>query len=287
MTETLTVGPAGAFRLPSQAVAAAHPGDTVRIAPGRYVDCTIIAQDHLTLEGEGPEVVLADRSCAGKGILVITGHDVTVRNLSLRGARVPDRNGAGIRAEGGDLQIDSVRFVDNENGVLTAPGITASIRITGSDFVGNGGCAPDCAHGVYAGAIGLLRIERSRFAATRMGHHIKSRAARTEILDCDIAEGADGTASYLVDIPNGGAVLIEGNRMQKGRHSDNPGAAIMIGAEGVRHATPSPVIRANLFANDQARSTVFVVNRSEAPALLEGNVLTGLVRPLAGPGTVR
>jgi hypothetical protein len=120
-----------------------------------------------------------------------------------------------------------------------------------------------------------------------MGHHIKSRAARTEILDCDIADGAAGTASYLIDIPNGGAVLIEGNRMRKGRHSANPGAAIVIGAEGVRHATPSPAVRGNRFGNDQDRATVFVVNRSETPALLERNVLEGQVHPLTGPGTVR
>jgi hypothetical protein len=284
---TLLVGPTAPFRLPSQAVAAARSGDTIRIAAGYYSDCAVITQDGLTLEGAEGEAVLASKSCEDKGILVIAGRNVTVRNLTLRGARVPARNGAGIRAEGGNLRVEAARFIDNENGLLSAPDAAAEIHVIGSAFIGNGRCDPVCAHGLYVGAIGRLRIERSRFRDTHVGHHIKSRALRTEIVDCDIADGPDGTASYLIDIPNGGAVLVDSNRRRKGRRSDNPADAIMIGAEGVTNPTPSLIFRNNRFFNEQDRSTVFVNNRTATPALLQGNDLSGPVQPLSGLGTVR
>lgn len=285
--KVLEVGAGAAYALPSQAVAAAQAGDTIRIAPGRYVDCAVIHQDRLTIEGTGPDVVLADKACAGKAILVIAGRDVTVRNLTLRGARVPDRNGAGIRAEGGALTVEDTHFVDNENGLMTAGGPAMRVRIAGGSFVGNGRCDPVCAHGIYAGHIALLRVERTRFAETRVGHHIKSRAARTEILNAEIGGGTEDTASYLIDIPNGGGVLIQGNELRKSARSANPGIAISIGAEGATNATDSIVVRDNRFANLQARPVVFVVNRTPVAARLEGNRFTGVVIPLDGPGTTR
>ena len=46
---------------------------------------------------------------------------ITIRNLTLTRARVADFNGAGIRAEGGDLTIEHVRFIDDQDGILAAP----------------------------------------------------------------------------------------------------------------------------------------------------------------------
>lgn len=283
----LDVGPGKLWSLPGPAAAQAHPGDVIRIAPGVYADCMVITADRVTIEGTGPDVVLADRTCQGKGILVISGRDVIVRGLTLRGARVPDRNGAGIRAQGGNLTVENTRFLDNENGILSGSMPAASIHIRDSTFIGNGRCDPVCAHGLYAGQIGLLRIERSRFLETRAGHHIKSRATRTEIVDSDIADGPNGTASYLVDIPNGGDVLIERTRLSKGPHSGNATAAIMIGAEGATIPTLYLRVRGNHFENAMGREVGFVVNRTRTLATLERNRLSGPVRALEGPGTVR
>ena len=143
------------------------------------------------------------------------------------------------------------------------------------------------AHGIYAGHAGLLRIERSRFLNQIVGHHIKSRAARTEVTGCDIADGPTGTSSFLIDIPNGGAVLIENNKLSKGPLASNKTVTIMIGAEGDTNATGAIVVRDNHFDNEQGRFTVFVRNLAAAPALLSGNVLTGSVKSLEGEGTVR
>src|SRR5271165_5489748 len=206
----ISAGTGEEFPVPSAAIAAARPGDTVHIAPGRYFDCAFIPQDRVTIEGDGPGTILTDKTCGGKALLVIDGKDVTIRNLTLQRARVPDGNGAGIRAEGGNLTVENVNFINNQDGILAADSPQATIRIIGSDFTDNGSCqnGGGCAHGVYVNALALLRIERSKFFETREGHHIKSKARRTEIVGNTIADGPEGTSSYLIDIPVGGNILI-------------------------------------------------------------------------------
>ena len=55
--------------------------------------------------------MLTDKTCQGKALLVIDGNNDAVRNLTLERARVPDGNGAGIRAEGGNLTVSGVAFI--------------------------------------------------------------------------------------------------------------------------------------------------------------------------------
>jgi len=284
----LDVGPGQKFARPSEAIAKARDGDTVRVAAGEYEDCASIKQNRLTLEGPADaSAVMKNKSCAGKAILVIDGNDVTVRGLTLANAKVPDKNGAGIRAEGGALLVENTKFLRNENGLMSANDANISIRIVDSTFTGNGACQPTCAHGIYAGHIKFLRVEHSKFLEQHEGHHIKSRAARTEVVGCDIQDGPAGNSSYLIEIPNGGAALIEKNQMSKGRMSSNGGTAISIGAEGDINPPGPIVVRDNTFVNAQDRPTVFVRNFAATPAMLSGNVLTGAVTPLSGPGTVR
>ena len=84
----LDVGPGRVFHTPSAAAAAARQGDVIRIAPGLYEDCAVWRADGLIIEGEDAErVVIGNRTCLGKGVFVIAGNDVTVRGVTLRGAR--------------------------------------------------------------------------------------------------------------------------------------------------------------------------------------------------------
>jgi hypothetical protein len=108
----------------------------------------------------------------------------------------------------------------------------------------------------------------------------------TVLIDNDITDGTDGDSSYLVDIPNGGNLVMRGNRMQKGARSSNTGTAVSIGAEGVKNPTQELVIRDNRFASDLPEPTVFVRNLTTTPAVLSGNHFQGRVTPLVGPGTV-
>ena len=282
---TLEVGPGKQFAQPSQAAAAAQDGDRVVIAPGRYFDCAVWRKNDLTVEGvSAQDTVITDRTCQGKALFVILGSNVIVRNLTLTRARVPDGNGAGIRAEGRNLTVERVRFIDNQEGILAADQPQGTIIVRDSEFVRNGTCEKACAHGIYVNRLALLRIERSTFRETRQGHHVKSRAFRTELVGCDIGDGPDGTASYLVDVPNGGAVIIQSNRLEKGPKSENHSAAISIGAEGVDRPTPEIRVEGNQFIADGAYATVFVVNLTATPAMLRGNHLRGRVSPLRGDG---
>ena len=284
--KVLEVGSDKQYKQPSEAIAAASNGDDVKIYPGQYFDCSIVGVDNLTIEGVGPDAVLTDKPCGGKALLVIDSNKVTVRNLTLQRARVPDHNGAGIRAEGGDLTIENSRFLNNENGILSADNPNATIRITGSTFIGNGRCIGACSHGVYIGHVKLLHIDHTKFYNTHEGHNVKSRARRTEVVDCDIGDGPDGTSSYLIEAPNGGSLVVERNKLEKGQHTGNQGNTIMIGSEGVDQPTDEITIHDNSFTNDQGRGTLFVTNRTATEADLRGNKFTGQVTPLEGDGKV-
>jgi hypothetical protein len=274
---------------PGQAIAQARPGETILISPGVYHDCAVEHANHVTIAGAGPGVVFSGKTCAGKAILVIDGDDVTVRNLTLEHARVAAHNGAGVRAEGGNLTVDHVRFLDNEDGILSAPNPRAVIRIRDSDFEGNGKCEGDCAHGIYIGRIAELDMTNSQFFDQHIGHHIKSRALKTVLIGNTIRDGPRGTASYEVDIPSGGSLIMQDNTLEKGPRSDNPGSTVILGEEKDNGIQPTQeiLVRGNRFTNDNLQGTIFVNNETATPAILVGNVLQGNVQPLRGPGAVR
>jgi hypothetical protein len=285
---TLQVGPNQPYKLPSAAIADARDGDIVRIAAGKYADCAVVSASNLVIEGTGADAsaVLTDKICDGKALLVTAGANITIRNLTLTRARVPDHNGAGIRAEGKGLIIEHVKFIDDEEGILAGPIPDGTIVIRDSEFTGNGSCEGPCAHGVYAGVIALLHVEHSRFFETQHAHHIKSRAFRTEVIGCDISDGPNGTASYEIEAPNGGSLLVRDNTIEKGPQAENHTAVIMIGAEGVVRPTPEITIEHNTVRNDGSFPTVFVYNMTTTRAVLKGNKLFGTIEPLHGDGTV-
>lgn len=265
-------------------------GDTVVMAPGDYRDCAVWRTARIIISAMQPGTVrISGPICRDKGLFVIAAPDVTITGLGFSGAASSAGNGAGIRAEGGNLTITFSRFEDNENGILTDDDAAATLLIEDSVFIGNGAlrAGQACAHGVYAGRLARLVIRRSRFAATQICHHVKSRAAQTMLIDNVIEDTDRGNSSYLVDVPNGGDLLLSGNILRKGPRSSNPATAIAIGMEGVSHPTMSLRIIGNRFDNLMGRPTIFVQNRSATAAELIGNRLRGPVVPLVGPGSVR
>jgi len=284
---TLEVGAGKEFAQPSLAIRAAHDGDRIAIYPGEYFDCAIVGQKDLVIEGVGKaaDIVMTDKTCQGKALLVLHAPNVTVRNMTLTRARVPDQNGAGIRLEGRDMTIERVRFINNQNGILSGfAGGTVVIR--DSLFERNGACEKSCAHGVYFGQLDLLRIERSRFYETKRAHHIKSLAKRTEVIDSDIEDGPDGTGSYEIDIPVGGDLVVRNTTMVKGPHAENHKYAITIAEDQQVQPTREILIENNTFRNEGDWETIFVNNGTATEAILRGNKLSGKVKPLQGDGRV-
>lgn len=231
----LEVGTGSALPVPSAAAKVARDGDVIRIRAGDYRgDVALWTASDLKICGWGGRVRLfADgRNEGGKGIWVISGRNVTVDGIDFHGARVPDRNGAGIRAEhSGQLAVLNSGFYDNENGILGAHRSDATVLIEGSEFARNGH-GDGQSHGIYIGRAASLIVLRSFFHGARIGHNLKSRARENRIENSYFMDGPTGTSSYLADFPDGGMTYLRGNLFHKGPEADN-GTAIAFGAEGI------------------------------------------------------
>src|SRR5262245_30696656 len=105
LAATLQVGPGKPYAKPCDAKNDAKDGDVVEIdAAGDYHgDYCQWTQTDLTLRGVNgrPKIDATGVTISnGKGIWVFSGANVTVENVELSGAAVPDANGAGIRHQG-------------------------------------------------------------------------------------------------------------------------------------------------------------------------------------------
>jgi hypothetical protein len=227
----LSVGPGQALAAPSAAAAVAQDGDVVRIAAGDYRgDVATWKASRLTICGEGGRARLwADgQSAQRKAIWVVAGADVIIDGIEFHKARVPDRNGAGIRAEHtGRLTVINSGFFDNENGILGGKG--AEVVIERSEFARNG-YGDGQSHNLYIGQAKSLTVTDSYFHEAKVGHNLKSRAAINRIENSYFVDGPSGTASYLADFPDGGQVFLRGNMFHKGPKAENS-VAIAYAAE--------------------------------------------------------
>lgn len=249
---TLTVGPEGVPMSFPQALRAAQDGDVIEIMPGVYKGAVgVIEQKRLTLRGLGTRPVFdADgRHAEGKAIWVIRDGDITIENIEFRGARVPDANGAGIRFEKGRLAVRGCRFVDNQNGLLTANFGDAELRIVDSEFTQAVRTVGTLPHLLYVGRIARADISGSRFHQGFEGHLIKSRARINRITYNLIVDGPGGGASYEIDLPNGGDAVIVGNLIGQSRETQNP-VMVSYGAEGKAWDVNRLLMAHNTLASD-------------------------------------
>ena len=160
--QVLKVGPTRDIKTIAAAAAKAQDGDTVEIDAGDYLgDVAIWKQDRLTIRGVGgkAQLIAAGQSAEKKAIWVVRGGRITVENMVFKGAKVPDKNGAGIRFEKGHLLLKNCGFFDNENGILTAGG-DAILEIENSEF-GHNGFGDGYSHGIYVGGIKLFKLTGS------------------------------------------------------------------------------------------------------------------------------
>lgn len=194
-------------------------GETVVIKAGRYDIADLKIRKSVTIVGEGDVTFFSSRSVA-KGLLNPMPHvSVRVENITFEGARSPDLNGAGIRHDGDDLWVVNCRFIDNDDGILATGSDFGEIHIESSEFVGNGH-GDGYSHGIYVARAERLEVTASKFVGTRIGHHVKSLAATTNVRD-NLFDDADGRSSYAVDASKGGAVTITGNSFTKSADADN------------------------------------------------------------------
>jgi hypothetical protein len=218
--------------------------------------------------------VIADgRSAEDKAIFVIKGQRVRIENLEFCGARVRDRNGAGLRVEGSPVSIQNCFFADNENGILVGNIETMEIAIESTAFEGNGN-AEGSGHNLYVGTVARLWVEGCRFSRARVGHLLKSRARLNTVQYCRLS-GEDGTGSYELEFPNGGQALVLGNLVQQGPASDNQ-TIVSYGAEGYRWPVNVLTLAFNTVVNDRAAGGVRLrVVKGADRVLLTNNLWVG------------
>lgn len=256
----LTAGPGREFDLPSKAIAAAADGDTVLIEPGTYFDCATLTANGVTVAGHAPGVVLSDKTCGGKAILVIQGDDAVVRDVTLARARVPDGNGAGVRLEGQSLLLQRVQFVNNEVGVLAGIGGPGSVHVVQCRFEGGGVAGDKPSMAVLAGPVAVLQVQQSVFTGVK-GSQIGSTALQTELTGNRIE------TSRLAVSAASGNLLLEDNVLELA--PDNTGRQAAVVASGDTRV----VMRRNRLANATGRPAAMLLDWSSETPKLEDNVV--------------
>jgi hypothetical protein len=177
---------------------------TIAIAAGRYSECAVQTAGVVSFLAANPGTAIFDgRTCEGKAALVLRGRGAEVSGLVFENMRVADFNGAGIRLEKGDLTVAQSWFRDSQQGILTAADPAGRIVIDRSTFTRLGTCdgPGGCAHSIYVGEYGQLRVTRSRFEEGRGGHYVKSRATRAEIASSSFDDSRGQATNYMIDLP--------------------------------------------------------------------------------------
>ncbi len=273
---TLRVGPLEAIRTLQEAAWRARDGDTVEVVDGEYRgDVAVWTQKRITIRGVGgrPRLLAMGVSAEDKGIFVVRGEQVHIENIEFSGARVRHRNGAGIRLESGTLVVADCRFIDNENGILTASDERIALTVLRSEF-GHNGAGDGQSHNLYAGAIGLLEVRGSYFHHARVGHLLKSRARESRIYYNRLTDEMGGRASYELEFPSGGRAIVVGNLIQQASSSENP-TIVSMGAEGLRWPVNRLFLAHNTLVNDRSQGVRALDLRNGATGVLINNLLLG------------
>jgi hypothetical protein len=279
----LTVGPTGQFKTLASAVAASHDGDVLQVQAGTYTNDFTNITTKITIEGVGGMVNLVATVPPPNGkAIMVTNTDVTLKDIAFSGAAVASGNGAGIRFQGGNLTIVDCYFHNNQEGLLAGAYPTGNITITNSEFAYNG-TGTGYTHNLYVGDINTLTITGSYFHNAVVGHEIKSLAQNTIIENNRIADGPTGTASYAIDLPAGGKVVIANNIIEKGPHAQNP-SFIHMGSSA--YPGSSLLISNNVFVNDLNRSSVTLLyNQTAVTADITNNQIYHVPHIASGPAT--
>jgi len=285
----LRVGAERKLKRPSAAAEIARDGDIIEIDAGIYDgDAAVWRQHRLTIRGVGGRARLRANGAhaEGKAIWVIKGNDTTIEGVEFSGAKVPDRNGAGIRLEGAGLTVRDCYFHNNESGILTGANQASDIVVEHSEFAHNG-IRDGQNHNLYIGNVRTFTLRFSYVHHGIVGHNVKSSALRNNITYNRIMDENDGRSSYAVEFPNGGLAFVIGNVIQQGPATENS-TIVSYGAEGLTHPLNQLYFVHNTVVNDLPAGGRFLFVRAGADAArIVNNVFSGRGQWLSGPGELR
>jgi hypothetical protein len=148
-----------------------------------------------------------------KGVLVAMVPGVTISNLSITGASIPESRGgnaAGVRdsGKGVGFKLSNVEINGCQNGILT---FGSDIEIDGG-YIHDNGSGSGQTHNLYVNGNGsnFFRLTNLRTENCNGAHEVKSRAAHTISFGCHHRTGGDGSA---YDVPDGGQLSISNGSM--------------------------------------------------------------------------
>lgn len=284
---TLSVGPGKAYATPCKAFAAAKDGDLVEIANATYSgDVCGIYANNLTVRGVNgrPKIDAAGKNAMGKAIWVVVGNNVTIENVEMYGAKVPDKNGAALRLEGTKFTLSLGFLHDNENGILSGANTNSDVLIEYSEF-GHNGYGDGYSHNLYIGNVKSLTFRYNFSHDANAGHNLKSRAQVNAIYNnrfSSLAQGETGTTaagkpSYEIDLPNAGSSYVVGNVIEQPASNNNPNM-LAYGEEGATNPAQDLYVVNNTFLNDYSSGGTFVMVGSgvSKPVLLQNNIFGGM-----------
>lgn len=251
---------------------------TIAIAPGNHRQCAVQSMGQIAYMAQVPgEAVFDAVTCEGKAALVLRGRGAEVSGLVFQNMNVRDFNGAGIRLEAGNLTVAQSWFRDSQQGILTAGDENAQLVIDRSTFTRLGTCegSGGCAHSIYTGTLGQVRITNSRFEQGRGGHYVKVRSPRVDIASCSFDDANGVTTNYMIDLPAGASGQISNNWFVQGQSKENYSAFIAVAAESRDFSSANLLVAGNhaRFAPGVDRNSVFVADWSGEVRQIEDNRL--------------
>lgn len=206
---------------------AANIGGDIVLAPGIYTRGGAEFNKPCKIFGKGAHIV--GGAIQGKGQWLINV-DIEIDGVEMSQARVADQNAASIRHQNGNIKGYNLHIHDSENGYMGPyqyHPITAEFADSVFEKCGtNNGNA----HNFYAGKIDLFRLTRVKSRGCILGHSVKSRALRTEVIDCETGDLEGDNSSYNIDTPNGGQLLIKGG-IHLQNSADNNHSMVAFGCE--------------------------------------------------------
>jgi hypothetical protein len=278
----LQVGPGLTYTTPCKALAVAQDGDTVQIQAALYTaDVCAFSQNNLTIQGINgrPHLAAGGASSQNKAIWVASGSNLLVDNIEFSGAVSTDHNGAGIRAQGVNWTVRNCYFHDNQEGILESNIAGSNILIEFSEFDHNG-YGDGQSHNLYIGHAASLIFRYNWSHNAVIGELLKTRAA-VNTVEYNRLTDELGTASYELDIPNGGTSYVIGNIIQQGPNSPNENIVAYM-EEGSNALNPGMQLYLvnNTIVNDKSVGNfVFVGADDTVPVIIQNNILFG-------PGTI-
>jgi len=277
---TLSVGPGKTYAAPCAAFNAAKDGDIVEITGNNTYkgDVCGIARSNLTIRGvNGRPLIDANGANAmGKAIWVVQGNNITIENVEMSGAKVPDQNGAALRLEGTGFTLRSSYLHDNENGILSGANTASDVLIEYTEF-GHNGFGDGYTHNLYIGNVKSLTFRYNYSHDANVGHNLKSRAQVNTIYNNRFSSSGAGKPSYEIDLPNAGTSYVIGNVIEQPASNSNPNI-LAYGEEGASNPGKDLYVVNNTFLNDSGSGGTFVMIGSAVttPALLQNNIFAGV-----------